>query len=217
MDDVFRHYNVCEDVCDIIAKKLHQGYQKEINEHISVIVGWDPRFDYWTFGNYKPKHMFWPYAEPAAIGGTPRTLLQELCKLYNNKFKTKTTKITKEDYLMYVLSTKKVFKMCRPVRWNRFIDALDNRYIWPEEEPKLSGYFIRTTKLQNSKYRDLEFELMHTKLFKMGTCYNPVLSFIFKQNLTRKDLINWLNKNGDPRKLTNKTKKELWDIILKMK
>ena len=215
MDSVFRFYNVCEDVSEIIAKKVHEGYQKEINKHLSVIIGWDPRFDYWTFGNYKPRNLFWPYSEPEGFRYTTRTIIHEFWKLCNTKFKIKTQNITKEEYLMYVLSEKQVFKMSRPVRWNRFIDALDNRY-HPAPEKKLSEYFKGITEPLNCKYTNLDSVLIRMKCFRSETIC-PILSFIFKENLLKRELINWLNENGDPRKLTSKTKKELWRIILKLK
>ena len=133
MDAVFKQYGVCEDVANMIAKKVHEGHQKKLNDHLSVIIGWDPRFDYWTIGNFKPKSLFWPYKEPCGLERVSRVLLSGLRDRYYNVFKKELKKsmkpaLTKEEYMSYVLCGKKVFMMRRPVRWNRFVDGLDNKY-----------------------------------------------------------------------------------------
>ena len=49
MESVFNRYQVCDDVREIIARKVHEKNQEEINRHISVIIGWDEEYDYWKF------------------------------------------------------------------------------------------------------------------------------------------------------------------------
>jgi len=216
MDAVFKQYGVCEDVSDMIAKKVHEGHQKKINDHISVIIGWDPRFDYWTFGNFKTNHMFWPYAEPYEV-------LIGLGEFVNFNFFKKELKrknmkpaLTKEEYMSYVLCGKKVFMMRRPVRWNRFMDGLDKYGTLRTSliNPILSNHLSRTTLLMNRQYNESNQE--RVKLLSSSPDYDPVRYFIHKKTLLKKDLISWLNKNGDPRKLTNKKKKELWIMIMKL-
>tara|TARA_Y100000389_G_scaffold23217_1_gene19807 strand:+ start:351 stop:1034 length:684 start_codon:yes stop_codon:yes gene_type:complete len=226
MDAVFKQYGVCEDVSDMIAKKVHEGHQKKINDHISVIIGWDPRFDYWTIGNFKSKSLFWPYHEPYGLERASRVVLSGLRDRYYNVFKKELRKknmkpaLTKEEYMSYVLCGKKVFMMHRPVRWNRFIDGLDNKYQYrgqlerPVHVRPLSVYLSRTTLLMNRQYNESNQE--RVKLLSSSPDYDPVRSFIHKKTLLKKDLISWLNKNGDPRKLTNKKKKELWIMIMKL-
>ena len=226
MDAVFKQYGVCEDVSDMIAKKVHEGHQKKINDHISVIIGWDTRFDYWTIGNFKPKSLFWPYHEPYGLERVSRVVLSGLRDRYYNVFKKELRKknmkpaLTKEEYMSYVLCGKKVFMMCRPVRWNRFIDGLDNKYHFRSqlEEPvhvrPLSVYLTATTLLMNRQYNKYNPEKV--KFLISNPEYDPVRSFIHKEKLQKKHLISWLNKNGDQRKLTNKKKKELWSMIMKL-
>lgn len=222
MDAVFKQYGVCEDVSDMIAKKVHEGHQKKINDHISVIIGWDPRFDYWTIGNFKPHSLFWPYHEPCGLGRVSYVFLEGLRDRYYKAFKKKNMKptLTKEEYMSYVLCGKKVFMMRRPVRWNRFMDGLDNKYHFVDgirnalPVTPLSGYLSRTTLLMNRQYNESNQE--RVKLLSSSPDYDPVRSFIHKKTLLKKDLISWLNKNGDPRKLTNKKKKELWIMIMKL-
>ena len=69
--------------------------------------------------------------------------------------------------------------------------------------------------LMNDRYNKYNPRIL--KILISNPDYDPVMSFIHKETLQKKDLISWLNKNGDPRKLTNKTKKQLWDMIIKMK
>ena len=122
--------------------------------------------------------------------------------------------------MSYVLCGKKVFMMRRPVRWNRFMDGLDNKYHFADgirnalPVTPLSGYLSRTTLLMNRQYNESNQE--RVKLLSSSPDYDPVMSFIHKKTLLKKDLISWLNKNGDPRKLTNKKKKELWIMIMKL-
>lgn len=225
MDAVFKQYGVCEDVSDMIAKKVHEGHQKKINDHISVIIGWNPRFDYWTIGNFKPKSLFWPYHEPYGLERVSRVVLSGLRDRYYNVFKKELKKnmkpaLTKEEYMSYVLCGKKVFMMRRPVRWNRFVDGLDNKYHFrgqletPLPVRPLSFYLSATTQLINRQYNKYNTE--KAKFLISNPDYDPVMSFIHKETLQKKHLISWLNKNGDPRKLTNKKKKELWGMIMKL-
>lgn len=226
MDAVFKHYGVCDDIADKITLEVHKGYQQIINDHLSVIIGWDPRFDYWTVGNFKPKSLFWPYQEPYCLERVSKVLLTGLKNRYDNVFKKELKKknikptLTKEEYMSYVLSGKKVFMMCRPVRWNRFVDGLDNKYhhTWKARAlpvRPLSVYLSATTLLMNRQYNRYNQEKLENLISNPD--YDPVRSFIHKETLQKKDLISWLNKNGDPRKLTNKTKKQLWDMVIKMK
>jgi hypothetical protein len=225
MNDVFKHYGVCDDVADKITLEVHRGYQQVINDHLSVIIGWDIKFDYWTFGNFKPKTLFWPYKEPYFLERVSKVILTLLKNRYDNVFKKKLKNIkptlTKEEYTSYVLSGKKVFMMCRPVRWNRFVDGLDNKYYtkkkWDRELPviTLSVYLSETTLLMNRQYNRYNQEKLENLISNPD--YDPVSSFIHKETLQKKHLISWLNNNGDPRKLTNKTKKQLWDMVIKMK
>ena len=222
MDAVFKQYGVCEDVADMIAKNVHEGHQRKINDHLSVIIGWDPRFDYWTIGNFKPKSLFWPYKEPCNLKEIEKVALRVLRDRYYSAFKIKNMKsiLTKEEYMSYVLCGKKVFMMCRPVRWNRFLDGLDNKYTCKQNLTtfnlrSLSSYFSRTTMLVNRQYNKPTSE--EVKFLISNPDYDPIRSFIHKEPLRKKHLISWLNKNGDPRKLTSKTKKELWSMIMKLK
>ena len=224
MDAVFKQYGVCEDVSDMIAKKVHEGHQKKINDHISVIIGWDPRFDYWTFGNFKTNNMFWPYAEPYDLERVGRAVLTGLREYYYTAFKKELKRknikptLTKEEYTSYVLCGKKVFMMCSPVRWNRFMDGLDNKFTYGSRTVlsvlPLSKHLSTTTLSMNSQYNEPNPEEL--KFLNSEPDYDPVRSFIHKGILKKKDLISWLNKNGDPRKLTNKKKKELWIMIMKL-
>ena len=221
MDAVFKQYGVCEDVADMIAKKVHEGHQKKINDHLDVIIGWNNRFDYWTIGNFKPKSLFWPYQEPRGIGRISRVLLQYFRDRVHHLLKTKakTKKITKEEYMSYVLSGKEVFMMHRRVRWNRFVFALDNLYTFDQNlETPLSVHLSRITETMNRPYKKfIPTEKRKLEFLQKNPDYDPVRSFIHKETLQRKHLISWLNKNGDPRRLTGKTKKQLWDIIMKLK
>ena len=226
MDAVFKQYGVCEDVSDMIAKKVHEGHQKKINDHISVIIGWDTRFDYWTIGNFKPKSSFWPYKEPYGLERASRVVLSGLRDRYYNVFKKELRKknmkpvLTKEEYMSYILCGKKVFMMRRPVRWNRFIDGLDNKYQYRGELERpvhirpLSVHLSATTQFINHQYNNYNTE--KAKFLISNPDYDPVMCFIHKEKLQKKHLISWLNKNGDPRKLTKKTKKELWVMIMKL-
>tara|TARA_Y100001970_G_scaffold294028_1_gene446015 strand:- start:259 stop:804 length:546 start_codon:yes stop_codon:yes gene_type:complete len=51
MNEVFKFYNVCDDVADKIARKVHQGYQEEINKRIKILVNFDWYYNYWAGGN----------------------------------------------------------------------------------------------------------------------------------------------------------------------
>ena len=228
MDAVFKQYGVCEDVADMIAKKVHEGHQKKVNDHLGVIIGWDPRFDYWTVGNFKPKSLFWPYREPCGLERISQVVLQGLRSRYYTAFKRKNMKsiLTKEEYMSYVLCGKKVFMMSRPVRWNRFVDALDNKYkierqLISSQVTPFSVYFSRTTQLMNLLYakgirHDLSFLIRNVE--SSSPDYDPIRYFMYTdRKIQKKDLISWLNKNGDPRKLRNKKKKELWEMIMKLK
>ena len=42
MNSLFKHYKICEDIEEIICKKIHQKYQTEINLQIKNIIGFNP-------------------------------------------------------------------------------------------------------------------------------------------------------------------------------
>jgi hypothetical protein len=51
MESVFNEHQVCNDVRDIIAFYIHQGYQNEINKRIRIMVGFDWNYNYWNGTN----------------------------------------------------------------------------------------------------------------------------------------------------------------------
>jgi hypothetical protein len=156
--------------------------------------------------------------------------LKEHCEYYLEN-KSMKPKITKKEYMWYLLSGKQVFIMCRPVRWNRFVDVVDNKTLFnPYYFEKISRS-LRTRKWSNVlRGTSLLLNRQYTKsrerrnrerllvFLRNNPDYDPIWYFTCNdKKVQKKDLISWLNNNGDPRKLTNKTKKELWGMIMKLK
>ena len=220
MNSVFKQYDVCDDVADMIAYKVHEGHQKKINDHIDVIIGWDTTFDYWTFGNFKTTNLFFPYRTP--VFSTEELQLISLFRNIHSQSIGSVNKITKIEYMMYVLSNKNVFKLSRYIRWNQFINTLNTKLSEVTGLTTLSNYFKWKTDQINHKFHSELKLASKIKLQKFSD--DPLIWFLnksnnpfFKKYIYKKDLISWLNANGNPMKLTSKKKKELWDMVMKLK
>lgn len=118
MNDVFKHFNVCDDVADMICHNLHQSYQKEINNHISVIVNWNENFDYWKLHNLRIPleqlamidNIGGPHPDSRFIYTTFRTYWRYMGEMYQAcESRTGDNLITNEEYMKYVFSNKKIF------------------------------------------------------------------------------------------------------------
>ena len=244
MDAIFKQYGVCEDIADMIAKKVHIGFQSKLNDHISVIIKWDTNFDYWTFGRYRTSNLFYPKVHTDSSFSIPENLnryksfMNLLFSVVHAKKYSK--KITGKEYLSYVLSNKKVFRMDRPIRWNQFVFSLNRKYkafmddiqTDPSIARNMSSYVLPMTHLVTNSYKK-ELETIETdRVFNMvkdPATLDPITltllsqkhpSYKFKNSkntILKTELISYLNRNGNPRKLTNKTKKELWKMIFEMK
>jgi len=150
------------------------------------------------------------------------------------KKKNYSKKISKSEYLSYVFSNKKVFMIARPIRWNQLISALDTKYkAWDDNDTEtevstmksLSSYVLPMTLHVTDSFLN-ELGLIETDRvwdnmihkYISTEVFDPITwALIIKTNILKKELISYLNRNGNPRKLTNKTKKELWKMIFEMK
>ena len=241
MDMIFKQYGVCEDVADMIAKKVHIGFQSKLNDHISVIIAWDGCFDYWKFGGNRTSNLFFPsliHNDSNLTCSTQenfvyREFRRRLCDMGKKK-KNYSKKISKSEYLSYVFSNKKVFMIARPIRWNQLISALDTKYkAWDDNDTEtevstmksLSSYVLPMTLHVTDSFLN-ELGLIETDRvwdnmihkYISTEVFDPITwALIIKTNILKKELISYLNRNGNPRKLTNKTKKELWKMIFEMK
>ena len=135
MDSVFKHFNVCEDVSNMIAMKVHDGFQKEVNDHISVMVAWDRDYDYWKIsgervgssfllergGRYRHDDLY--DREMGCLGNEKRLLSDkdrewiakklDVIALYDRHYSTKKTsaKLPNEQYMKYIFSGKRIFAL----------------------------------------------------------------------------------------------------------
>ncbi len=110
MDEVFKFYNVCDDVAKIIAFEVHYGLQCEINDRIDVVVGFDWNYDYWK-GTSNNKEV-------------PE---EELYLWYDRYYTLDNDKMPIEEY-SHMCNKYKVFDILRKTRLYNFLDKTEMRY-----------------------------------------------------------------------------------------
>lgn len=112
MESVFNKYNVCNDIRDIIAFNIHQGYQNEINKRIRIMVGFDWDYNYWNGTN--------------TINEIPKSDLYIWMDKYYDSLDCYDLDINEYSYMC---NRYKVFSIDRPLRRNLFIIKGEERFI----------------------------------------------------------------------------------------
>lgn len=238
MNAVFKQYNVCDDIADIIAKQVHKGYQDELNKHISVLVKWNEEFDYWKFHNVRVETR--KLLDSKIIQETKGYLnISGWCSLDNiyhvldsiSNMKKKTydykymnSLMSNEEYLKYVWSGKKVFSILSIPRWSsmmlfciRNLKKINMLY-----QSSTISKMIRSIRIaiQIKLKNEVESSTLY-KLSLSNVIIDPVTiatnykknNFLGYSKISKKILISFLNQNGNPKKLTNKKKNELWKMV----
>jgi len=288
MDSVFKHFNVCDDVSNIIAMKVHHGYQKELNNHVAVMVAWDKDYDYWKiFGErvgssfllergvrYRHDDLY-DTGKMGRLGDEKRLLSDkdrewlarklDVIALYDHDYCTKktSTKLPNEQYMKYIFSGKRIFALDGITRFYHllsFICDKENFYTgrnFVNVNPLVRIYFYNLASLHtrsveaqaNIQRIRWNFPLARTSF--MQDCFNiarfqvsemmemlrkhdktyhklddqnflddPVMHRIYyphSKKITKKGLHAYLTQNGEKRKLTHKSKKELWKMVIELK
>ncbi len=250
MNSVFKYYNICDDIAELICQKVHEGHQEVINNHISVIVSWNKDFDYWRFHNVRV-----PSSEllnsTMHLKCDNRTILMEVMDFikmrssYNKE--TSNTLMSNEDYMKYIWSGKKVFSVDSITRFPYFIEFCGRKCLQYTtlSNPNREELIVAARTLLHpmimipqiiefiDKQNHLALSLARAcNVFKTtadSKVIDPLtMNFLIniktpnrinpysKYNITKKNLIQYLNQNGDSRKLTNKTKSELWKMAIKV-
>ena len=136
MNEVFQHYNVCDDIANIISFKVHQSYQIEINKRIRIMVGFDWNYNYWNgkrTENEVPKYDLYVWLDKHYD-----------CLDCEN--------LDINEY-SYMCNRYKVFSLNRPLRRNLFILKGDERL---KEEIEDRRKELKTTQLINSFNNNIE-------------------------------------------------------------
>jgi len=227
MDSVFKNFGVCDDVADMIARKVHKGYQTEINKHISVMVAWNMDFDYWKFFNsLVPTRQLVQY-EREDIKHSLGNVINYISKPVGSYDKDRMNELlSPEQYMKYVWSGKKIFSLGSIPRIS-FIYMIQkqriDKIILEFEIFKDSWYILGEAHRLNVKScyeRAVKHSLcrvIHSSntIVLSSSTYIGLPGLPRPKNFPKKTLIAYLNQNGDPRKLNNKKKSELWQLIYK--
>lgn len=286
MDAVFKHFNVCEDVSNMIAMKVHDGYQKEVNDHISVMVAWDRDYDYWKIsgervgssfllergGRYRHDDLY-DTGKMGCLGNEKRLLSDkdrewiakklDVIALYDRHYSTKKTsaKLPNEQYMKYIFSGKRIFALDGITRyiymWTfvyskmRFYVSESCRSTIPMAASHLLGLisihrrfganqsYVNIVEFQRGRiaflqdliniHRFQESQVLmclrkhdktYHKLDDQNFLDDPVMHRIYyphSKKITKKGLHAYLAQNGEKRKLTHKSKKELWKMVIELK
>ena len=282
MDAVLKHFNVCEDVSNMIATKVHDGYQKEINNHISVMVSWDKDYDYWKIFGERVGSSFLlergdryrhddrnDKVEPVKRFTTDKDrewLAKKLdvIALYDRHYSTKktSTKLPNEQYMKYIFSGTRIFALDGITRFiymstfvyskMRFYVSENCRSTIPMAASHLLGlisihgmfganqsYYANIVEFQRDRiaflqdliniHRFQESQVLmcfrkrdktYHKLDNQNFLDDPVMHRIYyphSKKITKKGLHAYLAQNGEKRKLTHKSKKELWKMVIELK
>ena len=248
MNAVFKQYNVCDDVAEIICQKVHKGHQEVINNHISVIVGWNEDFDYWRFHNVRvPSKQILDIEKKILNPQNKYTLsvIMDFIKKHHKYNKNVAKKLmSDEDYMRYVWSNKSVFSIGSIPRFSSFLKFCRQKCCEytslrnPDTECRKEA--IKFLSLPMRKMPELirSAGIIHRIILSKGRVSNvfkihanshvsdpitvklllntrPYQSY-HNHKITKKELIQFLNQNGDSRKLTNKSKPELWKMAIKV-
>lgn len=250
MDAVFKHYNVCDDIAELISKNVHKGHQEVINNHISVIVDWNEDFDYWRFHNVRV-----PSSEllksTTHLKHNNRAILMEVMDYIKERSSynkvTSNSLMSNEDYMKYIWSGKKVFSVDSITRFPDFIVFCIKKFcqyttlLNPDVElrivaartlihpmrmiPRIIGFVGKQHELTLDLARacnvfktlpDSEVIDPLTMKFLINIKTPNRINPYSKYKIIKKTLIQFLNQNGDSRKLTNKSKSELWEMVRKL-
>ena len=234
MNLVFNEFNLCSDLCDIISLNIHERFQIQINNHISIMIRWDENYNYLDFHNNIDSDLI------LHTNNILEQNLNELCKLliklkitdFNEVYEPNKY-LSNEQYAKYCLSKKKIFNLSCVTRFNHMIVDLtyllckilaeaeknsDTELILKIEE--FGEYLQDLCKLHNKntnyKYKNSSILSFHNKKIN-----DPIRDFITEKNVRKniytKDLIEYLIDNGV--KLENiysKSNTDLWKLILKL-
>ena len=248
MDSVFKHYNVCDDIAEIISKNVHKGHQEVINNHISVIVNWNQEFDYWRFHNVRvPSKQILDLEKKILNPQNKYTIsvIMDFIKKHHKYNKNVAKKLmSDEDYMKYVWSNKSVFSIGSIPRFSSFLKfcrkkcceytSLHN----PDAECRKEAIKFLSLPMRKILELSRSAKIIHniilnkgrvSNVFKIHANYHvsdpitvklllntrPYQSY-HNHKITKKELIQFLNQNGDSRKLTNKNKPELWKMAIKV-
>lgn len=232
MDSVFKNFGVCDDVADLIARKVHKGYQTEINKHISVMVAWNMDFDYWKFFNsLVPTRQLVQY-EREDIKHSLGNVINYISKPVGSYDKDRMNQLlSPEQYMKYVWSGKKIFSlgsiprisfiyMIQKQRIDKIILEFeifkDSWYILGEAHRlNVKSCYERAVRYSLSRVIHSANTIVLSSNLYLGLPRPENLQKKTLKNLQKKTLIAYLNQNGDPRKLNNKKKSELWELIYK--
>lgn len=136
MNEVFQYYNICDDVANIIARKVHQSYQIEINKRIRIMVGFDWNYNYWNGENTENE--------------VPKSDLYVWMDKHYDFLDCRNLDIKEYSYMC---KRYQVFSLNRPLRINLFILKGDDRLIDEIDDRRKE---LKITQLINSFNNNIE-------------------------------------------------------------
>ena len=222
MNSVFAKFGVCLDIAEKITKEVHKGFQKEINDHISVIIGWNENYDYWKFHKQRVSTKL-----VIASNNRRDANFIEFFNLLKSKKKMTNTQMSSETYINYIFSEKNIFKFLRPVRFGNFCSQIEivkedmlNLYKCTSRgQLPLIHPFIKYHDLLEdfNTYFTLRLHISNYGIDATKSFETPLEKFYALKSsnlILKKELVQYLNNNGISGKFTNKSKKILWRMII---
>ena len=192
MNMVFKHYNVCDDIAINIARKVHLVYQNEINKHISVMVGWNEKFDYWRFHNVRVlSSCLFPCRNIERDHLLPPLfpILNKLSKQGTYDKSVSGKLLSNEHYLKYVFSGKKVFSLDSIPRFEAMMSFIRKKWFqWRGSTRVADASLLGDTQKYISLYhrRDL------TRGVENSMLYNVSKSVVIDPVMLKISLREWL-------------------------
>ena len=132
--EVCKKYEVIQDVREKIEDEIRIENQKEVNHHISIMIAWDPNYNYWKSDDKRlsqdvmfgasdlenceeHKDCVWDCSNQRSMHWILNSLRES-----NNLTQEK---LSGEQYMKYLSSGKKIFDFHRFVRFTNFFERLD--------------------------------------------------------------------------------------------
>ena len=130
--EVCVHYGIIQDLRVKIEDEVRIQNQKEVNHHISIMIAWDPNYNYWKSDDKRLSQdvvfgasTFGSREQSTTSVNRDIICFKELLNTLRESNNLTQEKMSGEQYMKYLSSGKKIFEFHRFVRFTNFFERLD--------------------------------------------------------------------------------------------
>ena len=130
--EVCAHYGIIQDLRVKIEDEVRIQNQKEVNHHISIMIAWDPNYNYWKSDDKRLSQdvvfgasTFGSREQSTTSVNRDIICFKELLNTLRESNNLTQEKLSGDQYMKYLSSGKKIFEFHRFVRFTNFFERLD--------------------------------------------------------------------------------------------